>query len=63
LPAGIKRMPASKKNIDLIPENAIAGMKRDAATLKDDVTEDVKEGVEQGTNPSTPTNNRPAHAH
>jgi len=33
----IKRLPADKKDIDLVPEAAIAGMKRDMKTLKDDV--------------------------
>ena len=55
----IKRMPANKKNIDLIPEGAIAGLKRDVTTLKEDVKGDVKDGVEQGTNGT----NRPGYAH
>lgn len=48
----IKRMPANKDNIDLIPESSIAGFKKDMIdmgdTVKDEVTDDVK---------------RPAHAH
>jgi hypothetical protein len=45
----IKRMPESKKDIDLIPESALADLKRDATTLKEEVTDEVK--------------GRPAHAH
>ena len=48
----IKRMPANKDHIDLIPENAIADIKRDAAGIKDD----VKDGVQ---NPPS----MPAHSH
>ncbi|MDQ3339170.1 MAG: phage holin family protein [Myxococcota bacterium] len=38
----IKRMPSNKDHIDLIPENAIAGIKRDVQEIKDDVQDEVK---------------------
>ena len=48
----VKRLPANKKNIDLVPESAIAGMKRSAQGIKDD----VKDGIQDP--PSVP-----AHSH
>jgi uncharacterized protein YjbJ (UPF0337 family) len=39
----MKRMPSNKDHIDLVPENAIADMKRDVANLKDDVKEEIKD--------------------
>jgi hypothetical protein len=44
----MKRLPANKANIDLFPENAIADMKRDVATISDDVKDEAS---------------RPAHVH
>ncbi|MDQ3366785.1 MAG: phage holin family protein [Myxococcota bacterium] len=32
----LKRLPGDKKNIDLIPESALAGLKRDMTEVKDD---------------------------
>ena len=43
----IKRMPASKKDIDLIPESAIADLKRDAVAIKDNVASDVKDQLDR----------------
>jgi TRAP-type C4-dicarboxylate transport system permease small subunit len=48
----VKRMPASKKDIDLVPETALAGLKRDAQGIKND----VKDGLQEP--PSVP-----AHQH
>ena len=48
----IKRMPANKKNMDLMPENALASLKRDVSGIK----EDVKDGIQDP--PSMP-----AHQH
>jgi hypothetical protein len=45
----VKRMPSDKSKIDLVPENAIADLKRDITTLKDDVKEEIKDpGPEPG---------------
>lgn len=38
----LKRLPAEKKDIDLVPESALADFKRDMKTLKDDVKDEVK---------------------
>jgi hypothetical protein len=48
----VKRMPANKKDIDLVPESALAGLKRDAQNIRDD----VKDGIQDP--PSVP-----AHQH
>lgn len=48
----IKRMPANKKDIDLIPEHSISMLKKDVVGLASDVKDEVKDEV-----------NRPAHAH
>lgn len=39
----VKRLPDSKKDIDLVPESAIAGMKRDAQGIKDDVKDGIQD--------------------
>jgi Putative Actinobacterial Holin-X, holin superfamily III len=56
----IKRMPANKKNIDLIPENALAGLKRDVTNLADDVKDEVQDGID---NRSGEPSERPVAAH
>jgi Putative Actinobacterial Holin-X, holin superfamily III len=56
----IKRMPANKKDIDLIPENALAGLKRDVSNLADDVKDEVRDGID---NRSGEPAERPAAAH
>ena len=38
----IKRMGASKKSMDLVPENALADLKRDVSNI----TDDVKDGIQ-----------------
>jgi len=48
----MKRLPANKEKIDLFPEDAIAGLKRDVATITDDVKDEVKDAT-----------SKPAHAH
>lgn len=50
----VKRLPADKTNIDLVPEAALAGMKRDMKTLKSEVKDAAKDEGEAG---------RPIHAH
>ena len=47
----VKRLPSNKKDIDLIPENALADLKRDAVAIKDDVKDEIKDP------------GRPLHAH
>ena len=39
----VKRMPANKDHIDLVPENAIADIKRDVANIAEDVKDEVKD--------------------
>lgn len=56
----IKRMPANKKNIDLIPEQAIAGLKRDVSNLADDMKDEVQDGMDNRTGEPS---DRPVHAH
>jgi ABC-type microcin C transport system permease subunit YejB len=39
----VKRMPENKDHIDLFPESAIAGMKRDVQNITDDVKDEIKD--------------------
>jgi hypothetical protein len=39
----VKRMPGNKDHIDLFPENAIEGMKRDVQNITDDVKDEIKD--------------------
>lgn len=39
----VKRLPDDKKHIDLVPENALEDLKRDAVGVKDDVKNGINE--------------------